>query len=50
MTVEELRQAIERSQPIVINPDGTPSTSAPTGQDEDSTGTLVKPQVWAVCA
>lgn len=45
MNIEELRQAIGQGEPIVINADGTPSTSEPSGQDQEST--LVKPQGWA---
>jgi hypothetical protein len=47
MTVEELRQAIEQSEPIVIQQDGTPRTAQEAERDPDSTGTRVKPQVWA---
>ena len=47
MTVEELRQAIEQSEPIVIQQDGTPRTAQEAERDPDSTGTRVKPQVLA---
>jgi len=50
MTVDELRQAIEQSEPIVINPDGTPRSLQTAEADPDVPGTRVKPQVWALGA
>lgn len=47
MTVDELRDAIERSEPIVINQDGTPRSEKEARRDKDQSGTQVKPQVWA---
>lgn len=47
MTIDEIRQAIDQGEPIVINPDGTPSAS---GTAAEGSGTLVKPQVWAAGA
>lgn len=47
MTVDELRRAIEQSEPIVISQDGTPRSAEEAERDPESTGTRVKPQVWA---
>ena len=47
MTVDELVDAIERSQPIVVDPDGTPRSEREIRRDNEPSGTQVKPQVWA---
>ena len=47
MTVDELVDAIEHSQPIVVDPDGTPRSEKETRREKEPSGTQVKPQVWA---
>ena len=52
MTVEELRQAIEHSVPIVVDENGTPHSEEEVQASDrpDAPGTRVKPQVWAELA
>jgi hypothetical protein len=48
MTVEELRQAIEHSVPIVVDENGPHSEAEIQASDRpDASVTRVKPQVWA---